>query len=254
MLSRQAAINVAFVSATRRCQLMDATGVAAAAYSITNQVYSLGVVVMLAIQATGATLVPSAIAKSRAAEADGAGADAGLADARRVADRLFGWSIAIAAGLAAAQALAMPHLTQLFTPLPEVREAIRRPAQVSALVQLSNGVVFAGEGVMMGLGAFGYLAGLTAIGVAVMVAGLQISAARNLGVASVWWSLLGFHAVLTVGQLLHHLRLGPLARAKQPATSPELEAEVDCAPVPLVGEVCILSEPEAGDGEEAVEA
>jgi len=162
--------------------------------------------------------------------------------------------IAIAAGLAAAQALAMPHLTQLFTPLPEVREAIRRPAQVSALVQLSNGVVFAGEGVMMGLGAFGYLAGLTAIGVAVMVAGLQISAARNLGVASVWWSLLGFHAVLTVGQLLHHLRLGPLARAKQPATSPELEAEVDCAPVPLVGEVCILSEPEAGDGEEAVEA
>eukprot|EP00962_Isochrysis_galbana_P028606 scaffold9061_cov124-Isochrysis_galbana.AAC.1 len=36
---------------------MDPTGVSAAAYAITNQMYSLGLVVMLAIQATGATLV-----------------------------------------------------------------------------------------------------------------------------------------------------------------------------------------------------
>ena len=42
---------------------MDSTGVSAAAYAITNQLYSLGLVVMLALQATGATLVPNALAK-----------------------------------------------------------------------------------------------------------------------------------------------------------------------------------------------
>ena len=52
MLMRQAALNVAFISATRAAQLMDPSGVSAAAYSITNQMYSLGVVVMLALQAS----------------------------------------------------------------------------------------------------------------------------------------------------------------------------------------------------------
>ena len=100
---------------------------------------------------------------------------------------------------------------------------------------------------MMGLGAFGYLAGLTAVGVAVMVAGLRYSSMASLGVASVWWSLLAFHAVLMAGQLAHHLRLGPLAVGARPsAWAPAAPAEpdgtmeaVECSPVPLVGEVCV---------------
>ena len=47
------------------------TGVSAAAYSITNQIYSLGVVVMLAMQGTGATLVPAALARKLACLLDG---------------------------------------------------------------------------------------------------------------------------------------------------------------------------------------
>jgi len=188
MLLRQIALNVAFVCATRMTQGMDATGVSAAAYAITNQVYSLGVVVMLAIQATGATLVPSALGR-------GASPEEGAKLARGVADRLICWSTGIALTLAALQAIAMPYLTPLFSTLPEVRAAVARPALVSALVQLTNGPLFAGEGILMGLGAFGYLAALTAAGVAVMVAGLTISAKLGLGVSAVWFSLLGFHLV-----------------------------------------------------------
>jgi hypothetical protein len=57
---------VAFVTATRSAQAMDSTGVMAAAYAITVQQYSLGLVIMLAIQATGATLVPSALSNNKA--------------------------------------------------------------------------------------------------------------------------------------------------------------------------------------------
>lgn len=258
MLMRQAALNVAFVSATRMTQAMDPTGVSAAAYAITNQVYSLGVVVMLAIQATGATLVPSALARAAAEESatnggasgDGAGITAvgdgrsssqGVRAARRVADRLIGWSTLIAVGLAVSQALAMPFLTPLFTPLPAVREAVARPALVAALVQLTNGPLFAGEGIMLGVGAFGPLAALTSVGVAVMVAGLSISSRLGLGISSVWFSLLGFHLVQLVGTMIFHFKMGPLAVRGDEAADDELP-QVECTPVPVVGEVCVVDE------------
>ena len=73
MLLRQAALNVAFISATRLAQRMDASGVSAAAYAITNQMYSLGLVVMLAVQATAATLIPAALAGGGAGASGGGG-------------------------------------------------------------------------------------------------------------------------------------------------------------------------------------
>lgn len=213
MLLRQAALNIAFVAATRRTQAMDPSGVSAAAYAITNQVYSLGVVVMLAMQASGATLVPSALARAT---------DGGVRAARKVADRLIGWSTLVALSIAAMQFLAMPYLTPLFTPLAEVRAAIAAPAFASALVALTNGPLFAGEGIMMGVGAFKELAMLTSVGVGVMVGGILLSAKLGLGVASVWYSLLGFHVVQLIGTMLHHLKWGPLAAGRR-------EAEDDAA-------------------------
>ena len=52
---------------------------------------------------------------------------------------------------------------------------------------------------MMGVGAFGPLAALTSVGVAVMCGGLALSSRLGLGVASVWFSLLGFHLVQLSG-------------------------------------------------------
>jgi putative MATE family efflux protein len=236
MLLRQAALNVAFVSATRMTQTMDATGVSAAAYSITNQIYSLGLVVMLAVQSSGAALVPSALA---------AGGEKGVQDARRVADRLIVWSTALATVLAALQALAVPHITPWFSTLPEVRAAVGRPARVSALAILASGPLFAGEGILMGVGAFGYLAGITAVGVGVMVLGLALSSHLGLGVSSVWLSLTAFHIVQSIGTIYHHLKMGPLALGKQSVgsdgeTVTAALPNVDCIEMPLVGEVCVV--------------
>ena len=151
-----------------------------------------------------------------------------------------------AAGLALAQLIAMPFLTPIFTPLEEVRRAVARPAAVSALVQLSNGPLFAGEGIMMGVGAFKELAALTSVGIGVMVAGLTLSSRLGLGVASVWWSLLGFHLVQLTGTMLFHLRFGPLARSrKKTVDGAESDASVECVgPLPAVGEVCVVEKEE----------
>ena len=54
---------------------------------------------------------------------------------------------------------------------------------VAPPLKLSNGPLFAGEGIIMGIGGFGYLAGLTSVGVGVMVVGLTLSAKLGLGVA-----------------------------------------------------------------------
>jgi len=262
MLLRQAALNVAFVSATRRTQAMDPTGVAAAAYSISNQLYSLGLVVMLAIQATGATLIPAALAAAsasgtttpngadanrtnmEAANGDEDFAPAGVKRARQVADRLIGWSTVIALTMAALQIMTLPWVTPLFSTLPEVRRAVRAPAMMAAVVQMSNGPLFACEGILMGVGGFGFLAGITCAGVATMVGCLALSAKLNLGLVAVWGSLLAFHVVQLSGVLYHFLKVGPLA-AKPPsgtAEAAEAAAPVECTmvPEPMGGnEVCL---------------
>jgi len=226
MLARQAVLNLSFISATRAAQLMDPTGVQAAAYSITNQMYSLGVVVMLAMQATGATIVPAAMSKE------------GTDRARAVADRLIMWSLCASVAFSGLQIALLGPLTNLFTTLPAVRDAVRQPAIISACIQSLNGPLFAGEGILMGVGGFGFLAGATALGVAVMVAGIQLTTRLGIGISGIWLSLAGFHVVQLTAVLLHHLRLGPLAR-RQP-TPPPL---VDCTDVPVVGEVCVVDEP-----------
>ena len=245
MLLRQLALNVAFVSATRLTQRMDPTGVSAAAYSIVNQIYSLGVVVMLALQGTAATLVPTALARAEGQDEAGEAAS-GVPGARRVADRLIGWSTLISLSLAAAQIVALPYLTPLFTPLPEVQAAVVQQAGIVALLQATNGPLFAGEGIMMGVGAFKELAALTSVGIGVMVAGLTLSSRLGLGVASVWWSLLGFHLVQLTGTMLHHLKFGPLARGRKEKGvngAESVDASVECVgPLPVVGEVCVVEE------------
>ncbi|KAL1524557.1 hypothetical protein AB1Y20_019448 [Prymnesium parvum] len=202
ILMRQAALNVAFVSATRTAQLMDPSGVAAAAYSITNQMYSLGLVVMLAIQSTGATIVPAAIAKD------------GVGGGRAVADRLLTWSLITSVVFAVMQVALLEPLTNLFTTIPAVREAVRKPAIISALVQSFNGPLFAGEGILMGVGGFGFLSAATASGVAVMVGCLKLSSWYGGGITGIWLSLGAFHVLQFGAVVFHHLRISPLARVK----------------------------------------
>ena len=80
MLLFQLVLNIAFLTAARRIQAMDPTGVAAAAYGIVMQLlYSVGVVCHLGVKATAATLVPAEESKH------------GTHAAWTMADKLFVW-------------------------------------------------------------------------------------------------------------------------------------------------------------------
>ena len=198
MLLRQATLNVAFVSAARRAQIMDPSGVSAAAYGITMQIYSLGVVAHLGVQGTAAALVPS----SRAVGGDDA--------AREVADRIFAWGSILGVVLALVQWFALPVVTQFFSPLPEVRQAVRGPAMISSFIHLVNGLVFAGEGVLLGLGSFKDLALITLLRVAAMISCLMSPLGNSLN--GVLISLAAFNLVQGLAVTLHHVRFSPLRR------------------------------------------
>lgn len=201
MLARQATLNVAFLTATRRAQSMDPTGVSAAAYGIVMQIYSVGVVAHLAIQGTAATLVPSALESS---------ATNGTDAARDVADRIFWWGTLVGLMLAGTQLALLPKLVPLFSNLVEVQEAAKTPALLSSFLHILNGPVFAGEGTMLGLGRFKALASLTALGVSAMVLGIVSPLGKRLD--GILLSLAAFCAAQAVGVLVYHVRIGPLRR------------------------------------------
>ena len=134
MLVRQAVLNVSFVTAARKSQSLDPTGVLAAAYGITMQIYSLGIVVQLAVQASAAALISSAKA-----------GEGGVPQARKVADRIFGWGALIGVIQAIFQLIAIPKILPVFSTLPEVVEAAKLPVRLLALIQIFDGIMFAGE-------------------------------------------------------------------------------------------------------------
>ncbi|CAM9881616.1 unnamed protein product, partial [Heterosigma akashiwo] len=198
MLARQTILNVSFVSAARRAQAMDPSGVAAAAYGIVMQIYFVGIVVHLAVQSTAAALVPSALAL------------AGLAAARAVADRTFTWGLLTGVLLGAGQVAALPWLVPLFTPLAEVQAAVRAPALVAAALHVANGPLFAGEGCLLGLQRFRALAAITGLGLAVMLACLASPLGATLH--GVLLSIAAFNVTEALVLVYHHVRLGPLRR------------------------------------------
>ena len=225
MQARQLALNGAFASAARATQAMDATGVQAAAYAISQQFWLLCGVALFALQSSAAALVPAALG-------DGSGAG----DAARLADRCLAWGLYVGAALGALQVAALP-LIRLFSPLPAVVDAATTPALLMALAQPVNGVAFVAEGVLLGLGRFGFLAAQTALGACAMLVGLRVADAKHAGLAGVVAAIFAFNLVQAVSALLHHLRLGPLAGRA-----------ADCAPAVGGGraeQVCVVDDDDA---------
>jgi Na+-driven multidrug efflux pump len=201
MLGRQIALNVGFVSAARRAQSLDPTGVAAAAYGIVMQIYVVGTVVHVAMQGTAAALVPAVLAKS------------GKNEARRVADRTFAWGSIVGVLLGSAQYLSLPLLVPVFTTLPAVQEATRLPGLLASLLHVVNGPVFAGEGVMLGLQQYRDLMLITAAGIGTMIAGLSSPVGKSLH--GIFISFLAFCSFQAVAVVIHYLKVGPLAVRKE---------------------------------------
>jgi len=200
---RNLTLNVAFLAAARRAQAMDSTGIMAAAYGIVMQIYYVGVVCHIGIQSTAATLVPSTKASS--------GTDA----ARSMADRVFTWGSLTGLALGLVQILALPLLVPLFSTVPEVQEAVKVPALVSSFIHVLNGPLFAGEGVMLGLGTFRALAVATAVGTGIMVGCLFSPLGTTLN--GILLSIAAFNLFQAVAMVYHYLKLGPLAKKSDKA-------------------------------------
>ena len=197
MLGRQIALNFGFLSAARCAQRMDPTGVSAAAYGIVMQIYSVGIVVQVAMQGTAAALVPSTLANS------------GKSNARRVADRMFAWGTIVGLLLGVSQLVALPWLVPIFSTLPEVQQAVWRPAFLASLLHAINGFVFVGEGTMLGLGSYRDLMLITAGSIAAFVATLFSPLGKSL--EGILLGQMVFTGIQALGVVGHYLRFGPLA-------------------------------------------
>jgi putative MATE family efflux protein len=213
MLFRQMAINIGFLVATRRALTMDPTGVAGAAYGVTMQIYSVGIIMLIAMQNCAAAMVPASMAKS------------GKKSARQTADRIFTWSSLAGLMIGMAQFALLPVLVPLFSTLPEVREAVRVPALVASLIHVVNGPILAGEGVMIGMGCYRDLALITAVWIGGMVACLKSPLGK--GIDGIMWSILLSSLLQQVGVVMHFLKIGPLAIKKQ-------RPNVDPTPEPVL--------------------
>lgn len=218
MLLRQLALNVGFLVATRRAQQMDPTGVAGAAYGITMQIYSIGIICLVGMQNSAAALVPSfraAGAKKHVSEGD-VEVD-GNAEARACADRLMSWSTLTGVTLGGLQFLLLPVLVPLFSTLPAVQDAVKVPALIASLIHVMNGPILAGEGILIGTGCFRALALITSTWIASMVAFLTFTPLGK-RLDGIMWSILLSSIVQAVGVVGYYLKLGPLATKKRQVT------------------------------------
>jgi Na+-driven multidrug efflux pump len=162
------------------------------------QIYAVGVVCHIGMKASAATLVPSIMAKE------------GAIAARRMADKLFIWGTIVGIILGIVQMTALPFITPMFTTIPEVRDAIKVPALISAFIQFVNGPLFVGEGVMVGMGKFRALTSCTMIGASVMVASIISPLGKTLN--GVLLSLAAFNFIQAIAMVWHHLKMGPFSK------------------------------------------
>jgi MATE family multidrug resistance protein len=201
VLLRSVAVNTALLAVTRTTQTLDTTGTAAAAHSITLQLFQLGSVAALAMNAVSSVIIPS----ERARIAKEGGSEL---PAKQAADRLLLWGLIVGMGIGALQLLSLPLLS-VFSPLKDVQEAARLPAMIGAAQQVINCFVWTGEGIQQGNEDFSSIAIATTLGTGAMLLSL-----RHFGdsLVGVW----GSYSVLAIfrlcGMLRHHFLSGPFAK------------------------------------------
>jgi Na+-driven multidrug efflux pump len=138
---------------------------------------------------------------------------------RSVALRLVAWGGVLGGLLGAAQLAALPML-RLFTPLEEVRRAARAPSIIGSILQLINGVVFVGEGVMVGAGAFPSLAAGQVAATASFLLALRLAPPS---LVSVWFCFWLFNGV-RLASFVRYFWFGKGPLAKRGREEPESES------------------------------
>jgi MATE family multidrug resistance protein len=168
-----------------------------AAHQVTSQVWLFLALVVDALAIAGQAMIGRELAVDRRR-------------ARRIAARLLGLGLVAGCVLAAAVAMGAGALPGWFTDDAEVIARVVSIYWFVVVMQPLNAVVFVYDGIAIGAGAFGYLAGsMVAAGGLTAVALLAVAAA-GLGLAAVWWAFVLLMVVRLVALIWWH-RVGPLA-------------------------------------------
>ena len=205
---RNVAFNLTFMYVTRITQSIDSSGVAPAAHAMALQTFQVGGIVLLALSVVAQTVVPGAlIEKYDETKQQMTG---GIDHARATVKRLMRWGLLLGAALGSLQIILLPFIMKS-TPLQEVRDAARLPAYLASALQVINGLVFIGEGVMVGCGDFMQLSLSTVLASIGCVSAIKATSPRY-GLTGVWIGFAFFNGIRLLCVFLHQVYTGPLAR------------------------------------------
>lgn len=204
---RNFALNFTFLAVARVTQSIDSTGVSAAAHSIAIQVFQVGGIVLLALSTVAQTLIPNEmVVKTDPITGISSG---GIESARGTVRRLMSWGFVLGSLLGLVQVLLLPIIHR-FTPLVEVQKAALMPSYISCVLQIINGMVFIGEGVMVGTGSFLQLGFYTCVATLAMTVALS-TFPKRFGLTGVWMGFGVFNLLRLLGVWLHQKKFGPLS-------------------------------------------
>ncbi len=111
------------------------------------QVFQVGGIVLLALSTVAQTVVPNELIEK--VDSVTGKRHGGQVAAKNVVNRLMSWGFLLGISLGALQMLLLPML-QKSSPLQAVRDAAVVPSVLASVYQIMNGLVFIGEGVMVG--------------------------------------------------------------------------------------------------------
>lgn len=191
---RNVALNLTFLAVTRVTQSIDKTGIGAAAHAMAIQVFQVGGIVLLALSTVAQTVVPNDMVERY--DETRQKMVGGPQHAKTTVNRLMSWGFILGILLGSLQILLLPLLSKV-TPLQEVRDAARVPSYLASLYQIINGLVFIGEGVMVGTGSFMQLSLSTVVATAGCLWALK-AFPPVFGLAGVWFSF-GVVSVVEIG-------------------------------------------------------
>jgi MATE family multidrug resistance protein len=207
---RNVALNITFLAVTRVTQAIDKTGVGAAAHAMSIQVFQVGGIVLLALSTVAQTVVPNDMVErfdeSRQQKVGGP------QSAKNTVNRLMSWGFVLGILLGSLQIALLP-LLQKVTPLQEVRDAAKVPSYLASVYQIMNGLVFIGEGVMVGCGSFLQLSLSTVVATAGCLWALK-TFPPIYGLTGVWFGFGVFNILRLAGVIVHQLVSGPLSPRK----------------------------------------
>jgi multidrug resistance protein, MATE family len=204
---RNVALNISFLAVARVTQTIDQTGVSAAAHAMAIQVFQVGGIVLLALSTVAQIVVPNDLIER--VDAKSQQPTGGKQYARATVNRLMSWGALLGVGLGSLQLLLLPAIRSS-TPIPAVRDAALVPAVLASLFQTMNGLVFIGEGVMVGTGSFLQLSINTIVATLGLLWALKVFPPVY-GLTGVWFGFGVFNAIRLSGVAIHQFINGPLA-------------------------------------------